>query len=68
MRKVKSILSVFTRTIERLEKLAAKNRKEAGIKTAKADVLDLEAEHLLDEATAADKAAGRLKDLLEADQ
>jgi len=66
MRKVKSILSVFTRTIER--KLAAKNRKEAGIKTAKADVLDLEAEHLLDEATAADKAAGRLKDLLEADQ
>lgn len=67
MSKVQEILSVFTKTIQRLERLASDNRKEAGIKTAKADVLDQEAGQLLDEAAAADKAAGRLKGLLEED-
>lgn len=46
---VKAILGVFTRTIDKLEKLAANNRRNAGIKTAKADVLDQEAGQLLDE-------------------
>ncbi|WP_313514772.1 hypothetical protein [Pseudomonas sp.] len=67
MSKVASILNVFTKTIAKLEGLAAKNRRAAGIKTAKADVLDQQAEDLLSEAQAADKAANRLKDLLEAD-
>lgn len=65
MRNVKTILGVFTRTIAKLERLAEKNRRNAGIKTAKADVLDLEAGALLTEADAAAKAASRLRDLLE---
>lgn len=65
MRKVQAILNVFTRTIAKLEALASSNRKQAGIKLAKADVLDQEAEHLCEEAAAAEKAAGRLKGLLE---
>lgn len=65
MRKVNAILAVFTNTIAKLEKLASSNRKQAGIKTAKADVLDQQAGDLLDEAQAADKAAAKLKDMLE---
>ncbi len=65
MSKVAKILKFFTATISQLEKLASSNRVEAGIKTAKADVLDVQAGELLDEAAVADKAAKRLKGLLE---
>jgi hypothetical protein len=65
MSAVATILKVFTKTITKLEKLAERNRKKAGVKTAKADVLDLDAKRLLVEADEADKAAKRLQDLLE---
>lgn len=65
MSRVTQILSVFTKTIAKLEELARVNRREAGVKTAQADVLDTQAAELLKEATEAEQAAGRLKTLLE---
>lgn len=66
MSTVTSILKQFDKAIAKLEKLADRSRDEAGVKTAMADALDVQAGQLLDEADAATKAANRLKDILEA--
>lgn len=66
MSAVKSILKQFDKAVAKLERLADRNRTEAGVKTAQADALDVQAGQLLDEADAATKAANRLKDILEA--
>jgi hypothetical protein len=47
-----------------LDKLVTKNKAEALRKTEQADLLDQEAGDLLDEAQAAEKAAGNIRNLL----
>lgn len=66
MSAVAALLKQFDKAVAKLEKLADRNRTEAGVKTAMADALDVQAGQLLDEADAAPKAANRLKDILEA--